>query len=396
MKKILMMLPDGIKNPCGGLGVHVFQVLREFQKQKPEYKFFVLGRNFDDFHKGENYEFCPIREDTLDFEELWKGDSSLHHFYFQTYYYDTAISLADSHKFDLIICYDWSTYLAGKMLRRRYDIPLVSYIQLSMWAMDKGRTKLDMEERYFDAVYNYKLITAMNETEKLMAKESDEMIFVSKAVRKEFPGSEGAHIIYNGIVKEDYEKFQDYEFPGNPENKKIVFVGRLNHQKGIHELLNAKIPKNNDLIIVGGNRGGSMFGNFTGEEYVQKYVEHNPNIFHLGYQTGQELVNIFHSADAIVMPSRKEPFGIVALEALICGTPLITTAVDGMTEFLTPQSYLKIDTVSSEDISIALQNFNSLTDDEIQAMVSEGRKVCEKFTWEKTVQEYRKVLEKYI
>ena len=58
------------------------------------------------------------------------------------------------------------------------------------------------------------------------------------------------------------------------------------------------------------------------------------NTFFLGNQKQDELRRLYNAADVFVMPSRREPFGLVALEAMACGRPVLATRSGGMPEYL--------------------------------------------------------------
>ena len=126
--------------------------------------------------------------------------------------------------------------------------------------------------------------------------------------------------------------------------KVILFVGKITPQKGIHILIKAlyvlKKKYNFDdfkLLIIGKSV----------EIYYTKYLENLANIYEvtnniiwLGYQIRENLVLYYNLADVLVLPSINikgeniEAFGIVLLEALSCGIPVIGSEIGGIKEII--------------------------------------------------------------
>jgi rhamnosyl/mannosyltransferase len=102
------------------------------------------------------------------------------------------------------------------------------------------------------------------------------------------------------------------EYPG----KRVLFVGRFTYYKGLKYLIDASENCEYHLLIIGSGHD---------ETQLRKLSSNNKNIHIL---TGIEnLLEYYYSADLFVLPSiaKSEAFGIVQLEAMICGLPVITT-----------------------------------------------------------------------
>lgn len=123
------------------------------------------------------------------------------------------------------------------------------------------------------------------------------------------------------------------------ENKEIVFVtvGNLNRLKGYDILINAfaeivQTNKNVVLKIVGQGE------EFSGIQRLTKKLKLAKNIQFSGYKTKQELLAIYQNADVFISSSRFESFGVVIIEALSCGLPIVVTNSGGPSDIVNNQN----------------------------------------------------------
>jgi glycosyltransferase involved in cell wall biosynthesis len=122
-----------------------------------------------------------------------------------------------------------------------------------------------------------------------------------------------------------------------PETKVILYVGRFDSRKGIETLVKAtsrqEIRQNQNLkvIIVGGSTPGQSDGieRQRIEGIVQELGLQDIIIF-AGRVEHSELAYYYTAADVCVVPSHYEPFGLVAIEAMACGTPVVASDVGGL------------------------------------------------------------------
>ncbi len=121
------------------------------------------------------------------------------------------------------------------------------------------------------------------------------------------------------------------EFNINKKYEKIVlYAGRLTENKGIDVLLNAakKYENGKILTIIAG--GGGLL-----KELKSQVANLNlQDVVFVGDQTQENLSKLYNIADVLAVPSRIEGFGLVAIEALACGTPVVATNKGGMTDFI--------------------------------------------------------------
>jgi D-inositol-3-phosphate glycosyltransferase len=113
----------------------------------------------------------------------------------------------------------------------------------------------------------------------------------------------------------------------------LLFVGRIQPLKGLDVAVQALAQlqaKNAQLIVVGGASGSE------GNDELEKVMQlarglgvHN-NIRFVEPQAHHMLSTYYRAADVVVVPSRSESFGLVALEAAACGIPVVASAVGGL------------------------------------------------------------------
>lgn len=133
----------------------------------------------------------------------------------------------------------------------------------------------------------------------------------------------------------------------NKYDKIVCFAGRLANNKGVDILLNsAKIyEKENVLTLIAGH------GNEFKKLYAQKEELGLKNIVFLGDKTHEELRKIYTISDVCVVPSREEAFGLVALEAIACGTPVVATKQGGIPDFVTEDVGILVEKENVEQLA---------------------------------------------
>jgi glycosyltransferase involved in cell wall biosynthesis len=145
-------------------------------------------------------------------------------------------------------------------------------------------------------------------------------------------------VIYNGVNLRQFEGWIDPgtikgRFGIGPMDPMVLFVGRMVYQKG-PELLVEAIP--HVLRFYPHARF-----TFAGDGELRSLAErraHELGVAHatrfLGFKTGGELVDLYRACDAVCIPSRNEPFGIVVLEAWSAGKPVVATKNGGPDEYV--------------------------------------------------------------
>src|SRR6478672_1381918 len=178
-----------------------------------------------------------------------------------------------------------------------------------------------------------------------------------------------------------------------PENRPILFTARrLVHRVGLDKLLTAIAaikPKIPDIWLAIAGKGPL-------KPDLERQVTElglNDHVKFLGFLPDEQLPIAYQAADLTVMPSQSlEGFGLILLESLACGTPVLCTPVGGMPEILEPFSPNLI-TSSTEAIAIA-ERLEELL---IGIVPMPSREACREyaainFDWQKIAQQVRQVL----
>lgn len=234
----------------------------------------------------------------------------------------------DSGNFDVIHAHDWIVAFAARTLKYSYRIPLVSTIHATEYGRNGGLHN-DLQ-RYIASV------------EWWLTYESWKVICNSNYMKSEIKyifqlPDDKIQVIPNGVDPKIFDGIQrDYEFRRNyaADNEKIVFfVGRLVHEKGAGVLIEA-VPKilyyYNDVKFVIAGKGPQM-------DYLKNRVEEMGlanKVYFTGFVHDNVRNNLFKCADVDVLPSLYEPFGIVALEGMVAGVPVVVADTGGLGEII--------------------------------------------------------------
>jgi glycosyltransferase involved in cell wall biosynthesis len=172
---------------------------------------------------------------------------------------------------------------------------------------------------------------------------ADKVITVSKALKNEIMWMYNvpdwkASVVYNGVNYRNYDGWIDPAgvrrlYGIGPIDPIVLFVGRIVYQKGPDLLLEAiphvlKYYGNAKFVFAG---DGEMRWGI--EDRAQRMGLGHAVRF-LGYMNGWKLIDLFKASDAVCVPSRNEPFGIVILEAWSAGKPVIATSSGGPAEIV--------------------------------------------------------------
>lgn len=235
---------------------------------------------------------------------------------------------------DLVHSHTWYTNGAGRLAQLLHGIPHVvtahSLEPLRPWKAEQLGG-------------GYRISSSIEET---AFRTADAIIAVSEGMRRDvlsaYPGLDEGRIsvVHNGIDLERWRPAPDDEVVKalgiDPGRQSVVFVGRITRQKGLPYLLQAarELPADVQLILCAGAPDtpeilaevqelvAALQQERTGVVWLDRLLSHD------------ELVAVLSSATVFVCPSIYEPLGIVNLEAMACGVPVVGSATGGIPEVI--------------------------------------------------------------
>lgn len=244
-------------------------------------------------------------------------------------------------KYDVIHSHYWMSGLAAEILKSRWDIPIVQMFH----TLGKMKNRVG---GLGEVEGEYRL-----EGEKQVLKIADRIVAATPAEYAQLQWLYRADtgkivIVPPGVDTTRFypiarDEAKDYaKVPHNHHN--ILFVGRIEPLKGIDVLIRAlaminKVdsrlvhPKHFCVAIIGGDPEvgqDQMTAEMSRLHNLREQVGVGDMVTFLGKRNQDSLVYYYSAADAVVMPSHYESFGMVALEAMACGAPVIATEVGGL------------------------------------------------------------------
>lgn len=260
--------------------------------------------------------------------------------------------------FDAIHAHDWLVAFSAKTIKGAFGIPIVSTIHATEHGRNWG---------IHNDVQRY-----INNVEQWFVEESDQIIVNSRYMKDEVSEifsveDEKLSVIPNGI---DVNKFKDvhkdmqFRRQYALDDEKIVFfVGRIVNEKGIHVLIDS-VPKilqvypKTKFVIVG--KGPQL-------DFLRWKVSSlgiSEKISFTGYVKDEDLAKLYKCVDIAVFPSLYEPFGIVALEGMVAGLPVVVTDVGGLNDLVEHEV---------DGMKAYTDNANSLADCIIELLLNEDK-----------------------
>jgi starch synthase len=306
----------------GGAGVHVEYLAEELAKLMK-----VDVRCFGDQNLASgNLSVKGFPYDNPNF----KDSNSKLKAVFQTLSTGIHMNAAESDA-DVVHCHTWYAQFAGIIAKLCYGIPLVitthSLEPLRPW-------KREQLGRGYDA---------SSWVEKTAIEMADAIIAVSKETKvdvlKHFNVDEKkVKVIYNGINLQQYivtsETSTLDEYGIDKAKPYVLFVGRITRQKGIIHLVNAikYIDPDTQIILCAGAPDTDDIAKEM-EDSVAEVKKTRENVIWIDKMLEKkEIIQLYSHADVFCCPSIYEPFGIINIEAMACGTAVVASAVGGIKE----------------------------------------------------------------
>jgi D-inositol-3-phosphate glycosyltransferase len=232
--------------------------------------------------------------------------------------------------YDLVHSHYWLSGVAGLRLRERWGTPLVQMFHtLGRLKNEVAQTPAEMEPA-LRLDEEARIVAAADRIVAASVVERAHLVWYYRA------RSERVAVIPCGVDTElfqpmDPAKAKDLlELPPDPL---LLYVGRLTPIKGLDTLLEAMVavPAAASLLVVGGEQDEPDGGHGAVLRARASALGLGRRVRFLRAQPQRRLRLFYAAADATVMPSYYESFGMVALEAMACGSPVVASRVGGLT-----------------------------------------------------------------
>jgi glycosyltransferase involved in cell wall biosynthesis len=197
--------------------------------------------------------------------------------------------------------------------------------------------------------------------------------------------------LFHPLPDDQVQAFR-YHLNVSPDTFCLLNVGGNHPRKNLSGILKAlRCIKQQGLSV----QLWKVSDDFTDED--KRFIQANnleDSIKYLGYLDKNTLVKVYNAADALVAPSFHEGFGITLLEAMACGTPVITSNVSAMPEVVDGAGIL----VDPKDSQVIAEAVYYLQHQPIyhQNLREKGLERVQLFTWEKVAEELAVVYEKLL
>jgi alpha-maltose-1-phosphate synthase len=233
---------------------------------------------------------------------------------------------------DVVHCHTWYTHLAGCLVKQLTGAKLV----LTTHSLEPHRP---WKVEQLGTAYN-----ASSWVEKTAYENADGVIAVSQSMREDVHQLYGVpydkiRVIHNGIDLDQYKPTPDdavlTRYGVDPKRPYILFVGRITRQKGIIHLVRAikHIRPGVQVVLCAGAPDTPEIGREMEERIAEaRRQTDNPIVWIPQIVPKEDIITLYTQASLFVCPSVYEPFGIINLEAMACGTPVVASAVGGIKE----------------------------------------------------------------
>lgn len=337
--------PEFGKPDTGGQVVYVLELSKCLARMG--YRVDILTRRFEQQAKTEQIaervrilRFPCNGTDFIPKEDLWESIPE---------WSENALSYIRGRRlsYSFINSHYWDAGLAGQYLAGRLEIPHVhTPHSIGAWKRDN----MDGDPDELEQKYNFR---KRIREEKVIYDECDAVIATTPEQRNILQNGEydvpqeKIHVVPPGY--DDTRFFpvakatrQALKHEHGLDGRLILALGRMAHNKGYDLLLKAmpvvfsRVPTARLLMAVGSTEPSEREQEQIAElEQLASELNITDRVIFHGYIPDDDLPDYYRMADVFAMSSRYEPFGMVAVEAMACGTPVVVTTEGGLWEQLT-------------------------------------------------------------
>jgi D-inositol-3-phosphate glycosyltransferase len=243
--------------------------------------------------------------------------------------------------YDLIHSHYWMSGLAAEMLSDAWDVPIVHMFH----TLGEMKNRIAASEEEKEGAYRL-------DGERRVLARADRIVAATLAELAQLQWLYKADMRKITVIPPGVDTSHFYPIPADEarqyigipkDNRMVLFVGRIEPLKGVDTLIRAMCSisclrasekgKPADLVIIGGEPEAApeaMTAEMARLQQLCKNLCLDRVVVFLGKRGQDTLPYYYSAADVLVMPSHYESFGMVALEAMACGTPVIASQVGGL------------------------------------------------------------------
>jgi glycogen synthase len=303
-----------------------------------------------------------------------------------------AARIVREHDIDVVHAHDWLVAYAAAGIKETWDLSVVATIHATEYGRHQGWLPGPMN----------KLI---HQVEWWLTYEARRVIACSEYMRRQVTDifalpDDKTDVVPNAVAVRDFELPEDEvaafrsELVG-PRTKLVLFAGRLEYEKGVQTVLQALQRVRDEVgptkfLIAGIGTYSDELRRQVRELKLQRHVRFT------GFLEDHELRLHYAAADVAVAPSIYEPFGLVAVEAMACGTPVVAGDTGGLREIVADGHGLRF--TPQDEVELADRLVEVLTDDALaERLVANGRRrIRRRYDWgrvaEATVDVYERAI----
>ena len=296
---------------------------------------------------------------------------------------------ADGIRYDVLHSHYWLSGAVAIALRKRWRIPIIQMFHTL------GIMKNVVAQRSAD------LETAQRiEIETEIVREADVLVAATPVEEEQLVQRYGAspdqiRVISPGVDTERFHPIPQAHARANiglcPDRRLILFVGRIEPLKGIDSLLRAvaivmeqrpELREGLCVPIIGGDPDPARASDEMARLHeLRAELGMDEAVLFLGARDQDRLQYYYSAAEMVVMPSDYESFGMVALEAMACGTPVIASDVGGLA-YLVQQGRTGYRVPARDPKALAAKILRLLTDEGLRRRIGQ-RAECwaEAYAW---------------
>lgn len=376
---------------AGGLNVYVLQSARRLARRGVEVEIFTRATHSSQAPVEEVGDGVLVRNIVAGpFEGLNKEDLPTQLCPFVAGVMRAEAGHAPGH-YDLIHSHYWLSGLAGLVAAEHWGVPLVHTAHTLAAVKNAVLSAGDTPEPESRRIGEQQIVDAADRLVVNTTGERDELVSYYDADPSDLD------VVPPGA---DLEQYSPGTQRGTEQARRalglaqrsevIAFVGRIQPLKApdvlvraLAEIVRAEPHRDVRLLVVGGPSGSGLERPRSLMDLADE-LGVSDRVHFLAPRPPSELVDVYRAADIVAVPSYSESFGLVALEAQACGTPVVAAAVGGLpTAVDHGRTGLTVDGHDPKDWAVALTGL--LDDDERRLSMSRGApEHAARFSWDST------------